>query len=84
MDAVYLCWQFHGGRGAGIATHHARHLQERLDRDGIAGTADVIRPAPGAHVARCRVARADAEPLIAALRPHAVIPVTTPPAEVDG
>lgn len=79
MDAVYLCWQFFGGRGAGIATHHARHLQERLDRDGIVGKAEVFQAAPGAWVARCRVARADGDALVAALKPHAVLPVTEPP-----
>jgi hypothetical protein len=79
MDAVYLCWQFYGGRGLGIATHHARHLQERLARDGIEGLAEVVHPAPGVSVARCRVARADADALIAALRPHAVEPVSEAP-----
>lgn len=68
-----LFWDFHGPRGAGIAAHHAKHLGEFLEANGITGEAGVEQASPTHHVAWCVVDEADGPTVHRALRSHRAV-----------
>jgi len=73
MSQLELIWDFFGPRAQGIAEHHATHVREFVQREGVTAEVGARESGPGHWSAWVTVSEADAMPLRNALRPNRVV-----------